>query len=664
MKFYFFLGGCLITSFGFSQIDTIPRVDSNSFELEQVVIAVQRKSTFIQTKSLSSLDEYLEKTESIDMIKRGGYASEAFINGMASERSVTTIDGMRIYAACTDKMDPVTSYVETTNLERADVHHSQSGSAGGSTIAGSLNLIRKKSGFGAKKFGGTLFTGIESVNWQKIAGTSLNYSSPKFYADVDFTLRDAENYKAGRNTAVLYSQFTKLNTAANLGVKLGEQKAIEGVFIYDHAYNVGYPALTMDVAFAKAIIASVAYSQHHVSKKIHGFDVKLYFNDVAHKMDDSKRPFVPIRMDMPGWSRTAGLNASMHGFSAKNKWKFNVSSHVNQSLAEMTMFSNNPSEKDMFMLTWPGVRTSYVDLYAEDEFQFKKGWNISWNGGIAAHFNQIYSRFGLKSLEIFYPQLNPSLLRILPRLATNVQWKNLEWNAIFGVAYGERAPSVSEGYGYYLFNSFDKFDYIGNPEMKNERSYSFNASTGFVRNRFSFKAGATYFYLQQYILGIPDSNLSAMTIGSVGVKVYQQLEFAQLFNAHFSADFRLYKGLKIYSKLNYRRGIGEGGMNLPLIQPFSHTSGILFKFKSFGANIEVQGSIAHTKINAVFGERKLPAFAILNIGLTKDFKIKKQQIQLKSGVENLFDLYYVTFSDWNGIPRPGRNFYLNVVWIF
>ena len=155
-----------------------------------------------------------------------------------------------------------------------------------------------------------------------------------------------------------------------------------------------------------------------------------------------------------------------------------------------------------------------------------------------------------------------------------------------------------------------------------------------------------------------------MTIGSVGVKVYQQLEFAQLFNAHFSADFRLYKGLKIYSKLNYRRGIGEGGMNLPLIQPFSHTSGILFKFKSFGANIEVQGSIAHTKINAVFGERKLPAFAILNIGLTKDFKIKKQQIQLKSGVENLFDLYYVTFSDWNGIPRPGRNFYLNVVWIF
>ena len=44
------------------------------------------------------------------MVKRGSYAWEPLINGMATERTVITIDGMRIFGACTDKMDPITSY--------------------------------------------------------------------------------------------------------------------------------------------------------------------------------------------------------------------------------------------------------------------------------------------------------------------------------------------------------------------------------------------------------------------------------------------------------------------------------------------------------------------------------------------------------------------------
>lgn len=653
------------TPFIYSQVDSTRIADSlKSLELQEIVIISQRTLSDKMSKPLAGLDHYLEDAGAINMIQRGSYASEPYINGMASERSVITIDGMRIYAACTDKMDPVTSYVEITNLAKADLHNGQSGSTGGATIAGSLDLVRKKGGFGQKSFKGMMFTGLETNNLQKIVGGSFSYLSPKFYTDVDFTYRDAENYKAGKRKEILYSQFTKFNGAVNFGYKVSSHRQIEASLIYDHALNVGYPALTMDVSFAKAFIGSIEYSHHHISSKIHLWKTKLYYNDVANAMDDSKRPDVPIRMDMPGWSRTAGFYSTLEGNSGKHTWKANLSGHHNRSLAEMTMFSNNPEEKDMFMLTWPGIYTNYLDLYAEDIYSLSSRWKMALNIGVAVHHNQVYDSFGLESLRIFYPDISSNNIRFLPRASANFHYEKSGWNYIVGMAYGERAPSVSEGYGYYLFNSFDRFDYIGNPLMKNERSGSLNTSISYKTSKLTVKLAGTYFYLLNYIIGRPSDQLSVMTIGASGVKVYEQLEYAHLFNGNLTLDYRFSKNWMWTNKLIYRRGIGAGAINLPLIQPFSYLSGITFSIHSFSVIANVSVAVAQTKFNTEFGESPLPAYAILNLSASQRFKIKKHTVVLKAGVENLFDTSYTTFADWNRIPRMGRNFFINLIWSF
>ncbi|MEZ4890958.1 MAG: hypothetical protein R2779_10550 [Crocinitomicaceae bacterium] len=38
---------------------------------------------------------------------------------------------------------------------------------------------------------------------------------------------------------------------------MGEHRQLEGTFIYDHALNIGYPALPMDVSTAKAFIGAI-----------------------------------------------------------------------------------------------------------------------------------------------------------------------------------------------------------------------------------------------------------------------------------------------------------------------------------------------------------------------------------------------------------------------
>src|SRR5690606_10972796 len=123
------------------------------------------------------------------------------LNGMSTERSVITIDGMRIFHAWTDKMDPVTSYVENTNMSGAVISDGQSGGVYGGTIAGSIDLMRRKSGFSSvKTFHGSTFAGFESNNIQQIYGATLNHGSKRFFADLDFTYRDASNYKSGHNS--------------------------------------------------------------------------------------------------------------------------------------------------------------------------------------------------------------------------------------------------------------------------------------------------------------------------------------------------------------------------------------------------------------------------------------------------------------------------------
>lgn len=89
----------------------------SSVQLKEILL-IGKKATLEQKqfKALATLDEYLQQSGAVEMIKRGGYAWEPNINNMSSERTVITIDGMRIFGACTDKMDPITSYVEISNL--------------------------------------------------------------------------------------------------------------------------------------------------------------------------------------------------------------------------------------------------------------------------------------------------------------------------------------------------------------------------------------------------------------------------------------------------------------------------------------------------------------------------------------------------------------------
>ena len=124
----------------------------NLEELEEVKVKnAAKKKIETEMKMAVSVDEFLSSSDNISFIKRGAYAWEPLLNNMSSERSTLTIDGMHVFGACTDKMDPVTSYVESNNLSAIDIKSGQQGSLHGATVAGSIDLKRKSTPFGLAK---------------------------------------------------------------------------------------------------------------------------------------------------------------------------------------------------------------------------------------------------------------------------------------------------------------------------------------------------------------------------------------------------------------------------------------------------------------------------------------------------------------------------------
>ncbi len=629
--------------------------------LNEVVIisAGQQLDHQKQRKPLSTLDEFLESSRSIKMVKRGAYAWEPTMNDMASERLAITIDGMQIFGACTDKMDPITSYVDVSNLSEAEIGSGQQGAAYGNTIGGGINLKLDKSNFKPTGWTGALESAFETNNAMRVFGGELNYSDEKFYFNLDGIYRKADNYKAGGDEEVNFSQFEKYNFSMNSGYKLAEDKSISATLIYDEANDVGYPALTMDVSLARAVIGSVSFNKDTLFGNFSNWESKVYFNTIKHVMDDTKRPNVPIHMDMPGWSETAGFYTQANLNKEKHHFFFKWDGFYNKSYAEMTMYPTNSNEPLMFMLTWPNVRTKDVGFYAEDHLSLEKA-SLKLSARLAYHSNTVADDFGLNSLKIFYPEMDKTNTRFLKSFSAQYHQMLNNFHIHGGLSYGERAPSVSEGYGFYLFNSFDNHDYIGDPDLNTESSADANLSVTYKKPIFEITAGANYFHVFNYIIGVVDPTLSTMTIGAQGVKIYTNLDYAQLFNASLSGRYSISNAFKLTGSVSYHRGVDDTGENLPLISPLSYRSALDFYKNQFSASLSIDGAGEQTNFNPDYGENKSAAYATLSASFGKRFFLKENDLFLKAGVENILDTNYSTYTDWNNIPRMGRNFYFTV----
>ena len=626
--------------------------------LDEVVVVSRRQGGKRSAKGqVASIDEHLQELNHVELVRRGSYAWEPMVNNMQTERLSTTIDGMKIFYACTDKMDPVTSYVESGNLQSISLNSGLDGNPQATgNIGGALDLRLRKTGFDADPYTATATAGYEANGHLQVYGADGAYSSHGVYVNGGAFYRHADNYKAGGGKELDFSQFQKVNAFVNGGLRLAEHDMTEATFIFDRATDVGYPALNMDVAKAEAFITSLSYKHLFQDNRLESWETKVYYNHITHVMDDTKRPDVEIHMDMPGKSWTAGAYSLLTGSFWQHQAQLNIDGYYNRLFADMTMYPGGAAP--MYMVTWPDVGTLNIGAALADNVRLSSASSLRLSGKLSWQHQRLNNDEGYKALSVFFPGMKQQYHQTTGRIAAAYQLSILNSQFSIGAGWGSRAPTVTEAYGYYLNNTFDQYDYIGNPRLRNESAIEVNTSyqLSILNSQLSIGLDANAFFFSNYIIGQFETRLSPMTVAAEGVKVYGNIDHATIANASLSAEWKPIKGLRWSAKGTYSLGRDDEGENLPLIAPLSYQSRLSYTTGALSVLAEVKGHARQAKYGKKYGETETAAWTILNLSATYVWRI----ITLRAGIENVFDKYYATYADWCHIPQKGRNIYVNL----
>ena len=132
----------------------------------------------------------LEKLPSINLVQRSGFAPEISFRGLNAFQNQIKVDGMRIFGACTDRMDPVTSYVEGPNL--FNVLNDNSGIGGNAVNNLNISLFNPKVE-NNNVVSGKIYGSYQNNGNQVFSGALVSAQKNKLSLTLNGNVRKADN---------------------------------------------------------------------------------------------------------------------------------------------------------------------------------------------------------------------------------------------------------------------------------------------------------------------------------------------------------------------------------------------------------------------------------------------------------------------------------------
>jgi iron complex outermembrane receptor protein len=624
----------------------------------------QRLVSFFRANEGATLEEIMSRLPEITMIRRGSYGMEPTIRGFAGDQVNVLIDGMRIHGACTDKMDPVTIYIEPINLENLQVQTAASGFFHSSSTGGTINMKTAEPDFATPgKLSGVLNSGYQSAANSFYESMWLNYASGKWGVRASGTYRHNGNYRSGGGSVVPFSQYEKTNYSLSVKYKYNDNTYIKADMIGDDGWNIGYPALPMDVGYAGARIVSVRIHHSNTEKMLAQWQAKIYANRVQHYMDDTHRPNVPMHMDMPGLSKTAGIITDGEMKISKNQKLF-LKADISSTFLNASMTMYQPGQLPMYMLTWPDNRKLQSGLSAIWTWHANSLTKIQINSRADIIDYRLTTDAAKDQLSIWGHE-KTSRNNWLKNFSLQVSQKlSRRFKTNISISSSERMPSASELYGFYLFNSQDGFDYIGNPDLKKENNIQADLSLSYISNKSRIQVNLFYNHIFNYITGAVQPGISSMTIGSRGVKTYINLNDAIVTGMEASLILKPTMNTDFISTVRYLYGKLGKDEPFPFISPLKNISTFRYQPGRFSFQMEYESALAQNRYSALAGEDITPGYFLVHTRLGYTTVLFKKGMEWQAGAENIFDVKYHEHSDWVNVPRAGRNFYVQMKFQF
>ncbi len=608
----------------------------------------------------STTEEFIEGLAGVGMIKRANYGWEPSIRGMSAGRMEVLIDDVKMTPACVDRMDPVTSYVETGNLESVEVSRGNTDLSRSSRPGGTMNLVTSRPGFDRSWFGDASIDYNHNARTQKYS-LQQGYSDDTQAVQAAISYRQADDFHAGGGEEISLSGYDKWNVKLDADRRFGHNQTGRFSYIGDLATDIGYPGLIMDTREAKSHLFSYEHEWEQPLEGVSSLMIKPYHTRVDHYMDDydrdvTTRDVMPdMYMPMYGNTRTTGIRADAALYRGDHLLEAGLHLHRLDAFADMLMEPVDEEESEMYLYNIGDARqyTSYLAL--DYSYPLSPNFTLNASGALELSDRDLHNQTAANVLKSEHNGISVSNtwtgLSGSVALSYNHQDRYL---ATLTLSDAERLPSHLEHYGYYIYNPVDDFFYHGNPELQPERSSQ--AELNIIRQtrdrNFGVETSLFFNYMTNYIDGRP-------VPGSDTFQHYVNYDAALTAGGEISVFWQPSDQLEVTSggAWVYAENL-ETGEPLPMMPPLEGFAQLGWQSDRVGLDTRVRAAATQNRI-ADQTTRETPTDGFILTDITGRFSIT-DGIELQAGVNNLFDVKYYEHTSPGDMPSPGRDVFVRV----
>ena len=261
---------------------------------------------------------------------------------------------------------------------------------------------------------------------------------------------------------------------------------------------------------------------------------------------------------------------------------------------------------------------------------------------------------------------------------------NLDISLAFG--RGTRSPNMLERYIKLLPVGYDRYDYLGNPQLHPETNNEIDLTLQYRHENFGqMSLNLFYSYVQDFITGnlLPPSVVTPQSQGVLGVRQFNNTDhiISTGFEFGYNSPENYKFGGSVIMALTYgvipevtKYIISDGEVvdevilnkdAVPEIPPFEGTINMYYKFikGKLVPNIKLRMVAPQRHVSRAFYEQETPGFALM------DFSIRWEIVkfvELNTGISNIFDRGYfehlnrrIIGSNEN-LYEPGRVFFATI----
>ncbi|MFA5667907.1 MAG: TonB-dependent receptor [Balneolaceae bacterium] len=609
------------------------------------------------TQSHHTLDHFLDNIDGVAMIQRGAFGWEPSIRGQSDQRMNLNIDGMQIFKACVDKMDPISSYIESNNLSKLQIDKSGSSVAENGNGNSTINLISKKPDFAP--FSLHLTSGLRVPDQYRVLALNSNYATETTAFQVSGSIKKADDFSAGRGSVIPNTQFNKMNL--NVGVKqlLPSKNSVEVNFITDKATDVGYPALLMDATKALANILRVQYNWRDTKAPFQLTTAMLYGNTIRHWMDDDSRDVtqreVMRNMHMPMYGSTGTIGSKITGEATalNHRFEWFLNGFMSEANGDMWMISLDPNVEDMYIYNMDEIVTKNVSLGGRHSFLLSPSFLVKIEE--SASFTSLGTNsdnYASMFESLYNKAYAPRNRMLFSGSATAIWFPKDNWSLSLSSIYSERLGNHIELFGHYIYNYVDGYFYDGNPWLKSEKSVNFELNSTVEVENHSLSLSVFH---KQYFDYISGKEVSDISNNDFQFKQYQNLGEAIMLGGEVRAINRFWDNLKTEVRASYTYAQNTTLNDpLPMIPPLKGLNSITYNFDTNNITASMEWAVAQTRISKKSStESKTDGHAIFNLVYTKS--LFDGSLSAIVEFKNIFDTYYSEHTSIASIPEAGRN---------